>query len=291
MRSRAGHLPGRRGWTDRAFWAACGLAFLLIAAPSVSLLVSVFHQALPALGWSLFSQRTSGIGMENAFLGTLLLLVGVLVVAGTIGVAAGIYLAEYATGRTEKLLRFFSEVLAGMPSIVIGYVAYITLVVQFRWGYSLLAAVLALSVLVLPYIVKTTEVALRQVPTMLREGAAGLGMARSATLRRILLPTALPAIMSGLIVALAISTGELAPLLFTAGFSDFNPTLHLFHHPIGYLTGVVYNDLSLPNQPGKNYHALSAAAGLLSLAILIILIAAGRLLSRRARRSTARISL
>lgn len=274
--------------TDRAFWLVCGLAFLLIAAPSISVLVSVLHQAMPALGWQLFTKTTHTIGLQNAILGTLLLLGGVLVVAGTVGVAAGVYLAEFATGRTEKLLRFFSEILAGMPSIVIGYVAYLTLVVQFHWGYSLLAAVIALSVLVVPYIVKTTEVALRQVPTSLREGGAGLGMPRSATLRRVLIPTALPAIASGVIVALAISTGELAPLLFTAGFIDTNPNLALFHHQVPYLTSVVYTDLA---EPGARYHATSAAAALMSLVILILLIAAGRMVAARARRNTARMSL
>lgn len=274
--------------TDRAFWLVCGLAFLLIAAPSISVLVSVLYQAMPALGWQLFTKTTHTIGLQNAILGTLLLLGGVLVVAGTVGVAAGVYLAEFATGRTEKLLRFFSEILAGMPSIVIGYVAYLTLVVQFHWGYSLLAAVIALSVLVVPYIVKTTEVALRQVPTSLREGGAGLGMPRSATLRRVLIPTALPAIASGVIVALAISTGELAPLLFTAGFIDTNPNLALFHHQVPYLTSVVYTDLA---EPGARYHATSAAAALMSLVILILLIAAGRMVAARARRNTARMSL
>ena len=122
----------RRRITDRVFWLICGLAFLLIAAPSISVLVSVFHQALPALGWQLFTKTTHTTGLQNAILGTLLLLGGVLVVAGTVGVAAGVYLAEFATGRTERLLRFFSEILAGMPSIVIGYVAYLTLVVQFH---------------------------------------------------------------------------------------------------------------------------------------------------------------
>ncbi|HET9077426.1 MAG TPA: phosphate ABC transporter permease PstA [Acidimicrobiales bacterium] len=278
----------RRQLTDRLFWAACGLAFLLIAAPAISVLVSVFHQALPALGWQLFTHTTHTNGLENAILGTLLLLLGVLIVAGTVGVAAGIYLAEFATGRTEKMLRFFSEVLAGMPSIVIGYIAYLTLVVQFRWHYSLLAAIIALSVLVIPYIVKTTEVSLRQVPTSLREGGAGLGMPRSSILGRILLPTALPGIASGLIVALAISTGELAPLLFTAGSSDNLPTLQLFNHQVPYLTNVVYTDLALP---GARAHATSAAAGLFSLVILVLLIAAGRLVARRARRNTARMSL
>jgi phosphate transport system permease protein len=278
----------RRRLTDRAFWTLCGLAFLVIAAPALSIIVSVFHQALPALGWQLFTQTTNGQGLQNAILGTLLLLLGVLIVAGAVGVAAGIYLAEYASGRTEQILRFFSEVLAGMPSIVVGYIGYVTLVVEFHWGPSLLAAILALSVLVTPYIVKTTEVSLRQVPTTLGEGAAALGMARSASLRRILLPTALPGITSGLVVALAISTGELAPLLFTAGFSDRDPSFALFHHNVPYLTNVVFMDLA---QPGQRYHATSAAAGLISLAILVILITLGRILSSRSRRQTARMSL
>lgn len=280
----------RRRLSDWTFWALCSLGFLIIAAPSVSVLVSVIHQASPVIGTDLFTKTTAGagLGLENAILGTLLLLLGVLIVAGSIGVAAGIYLAEYAGGRSEQVLRFFSEVLAGMPSIVIGYIGYVTLVVEFHWGYSLAAAILALSVLVMPYIVKTTEVALRQIPTTLREGAAGLGMPRSATLRTILIPTALPGIMSGLIVALAISTGELAPLLFTANFTDSNPSLSLFHHSVPYLTGVVFNDLA---QPGQHYHAMSAAAGLVSLAILIVLIALGRVASGRARRQTARMSL
>lgn len=286
----------RRFTTDRIFWGFCCLAFLLIAAPSVSILISVLHQALPALGWETLTKSTGELnkagdpvgGLQNAILGTLLLLLGVLVVAGTVGVAAGVYLAEFATGRTERLLRFFSEVLAGMPSIIIGYIGYVTLVVAFHWGYSLLAAVVALSVLVMPYIVKTTEVALRQLPSYLREGTAGLGMPRSSALGRVLLPAALPAVVSGLIVALAISTGELAPLLFTANFSDSNPKLALLHHQVPYLTAVIYNDLS---QPGGRYHATSAAAGVLSLVILIVLIFLGRVVAARARRNTARMAL
>lgn len=273
---------------DGVFWLVCGMAFAVIAAPSVSVLVSVFHQALPVIGWELLLKRTNTSGLQNAILGSLLLLGGVFVMAGTIGVGGGLYLAEFATGRVGALLRFFSEVLAGMPSIVIGYISYLTLVVEFQWGYSLLAAVIALSVLVTPYIVKTTEVSLRQVPTTLREGGAGLGMPQSATLWRILVPTALPGIASGLIVALAISTGELAPLLFTAGFADADPKLQLLHQQVPYLTNVVYTDLSLP---GARAHATSAAAALLSLVLLIVLIVAGRLVGNRFRQNTSRMSL
>ncbi|HTW19340.1 MAG TPA: ABC transporter permease subunit [Mycobacteriales bacterium] len=278
----------RRRWKDRVFWGGCTLALALIIAPAISVLVSVFHQAAPAMSWSLITHRTNAGGIENAILGTLLLLLGVLIVAGSIGVGAGIYLAEFASGRTERILRFYSEVLAGSPSIIIGYVGYVTLVVGFHWGFSLLAAVIALSTLVVPYIVKTTEVALRQLPTYLREGAAGLGMRETTILWRILLPPALPGIVSGLIVALAISTGELAPLLYTAGFSDSNPSLHLFHQAVPYLTNVTYTDLALP---GAQAHATAAAAGAFSLILLIVLIGIGRLLSRRARMATRQMTL
>lgn len=278
----------RRLWRDRIFWTLGWIALGLIATPAIWILVSVFHQAVPSFGWSLFTNRTNGIGIQNALYGTLLLLLGVLIVAGGIGVAAGIYLSEYAGGRLQRSLRFFSEVLSGSPSIVVGYVGYLALVIGFHWGFSLLAAVLALSVLVLPYVVKTTEVAVRQVPTALREASAGLGISRTRTVWSVLLPTALPGIVSGLVVALAISTGETAPLLFTAGFSDANPTLTLFHHPLGYLTGVTFNDLALP---GQRAHATAAAAGAVTLIILVILIGVGQVISRRSRINIERMSL
>jgi phosphate transport system permease protein len=94
--------------------------------------------------------------------------------------------------------------------------------------------------------------------------------------------------VSGMTIALAISTGELAPLLFTAGFTDFDPSLNLFHHQVPYLTSVVFTDLSLPT---PRAHATSAAAGLVTLVILLFLIFVGRLAARRAGRNTARMSL
>ena len=276
---------------NRLFFAACGLAFACIAAPAVSLLYSVFAKAAPAFGAALFTHPTngSGGGLENAILGTLLLLVGVLIVAGSIGVAAGIYLAEYAPARVAGRLRLLSEVLAGIPSIVIGYVGYVTFLREFHWGYSLLGAVIALSVLVLPYVVKTTELAVRQVPTALREASAGLGLTRTTTVGRVVLPTALPAIVSGLIVALAISQGETAPLLFTADFLDArNPSLALLHHKVPYLTYVTLTDTTLPAARAQQ---LAAAAGAMTLVLLVVLIALGRLVAARSRRATARMAL
>ena len=270
------------------FWGACGVAALGIAGPAISVLVSIFHQAAPIFSWHLFTTNTGQGGIKNAIIGTLYLLLGVLVVAGTVGVGGGIWLAEYATGRIGQQLRFYSEVLAGMPSIVIGYVGYTTFVVSFGWGYSYLAGVIALSALVLPYIVKTTEVALRQVPTFLREAGVGLGLPHSTVLWKVLIPPALPAIVSGIIIALAISTGELAPLLFTVGFTDNNPSLGLIGKQVPYLTDVTYTDLQLP---GAQAHYRSAAAGAVTLILLLLLILVGRLVTRRSVRATKRMAL
>ncbi|MGI8752757.1 MAG: phosphate ABC transporter permease PstA [Acidimicrobiales bacterium] len=284
-------MSSRRRLGDRFFSGLCFVAFALIVAPAVSVLISVFHQAAPSLTLSLLTKPTQADhgGLQNAILGTLLLLLGVLVVAGTVGVAAGVYLAEFASPKVGGVLRFFSEVLAGIPSIVIGYVAFLSLVIGFHWGNSLLAGILALSVLVVPYIVKTTEVALSSVPSGLREASAGLGLSRGTSVGRILLPTAVPGIVSGLIVAMAISTGETAPLLFTVGFLDGkNPSFHLFNHAVPYLTDVTFNDIS---QPGATAHQLAAAAGAATLVILVILIIAGRTVSARSRRKTARMDL
>lgn len=283
--ARTGGLRRNKDW---AFWALCGVAFLVIAVPCIWVIVSVFKQAWPNLGLHLLTEKTNGVqgGLQNAIVGTLTLLLGVLIVAGTIGVSAGIYVAEFAPRRLGRVLRFFSEILAGMPSIVIGYVGYLALVRAFHWGYSIVAGTLALSVLVLPYVVKTTEVAFRQVPTALREGAAGLGLPRGLTTWRILMPAAFPAIVSGLIIALAISTGETAPLLFTANFSNALPTFRLRNSPVGFLTYVTFEDFQ---QPGGAPQA--AAAGAVTLILLIILILLGRLVAARARKATARMAL
>lgn len=273
---------------DISFWVLCGLALTAIIAPAVWIIVGLLHDSLPLLKPDLFTHDTAHGGLMNAILGTLVLAFGVLLVAGPIGVGAGIYLAEFGAGRRSAVLRSFSEVLAGIPSIVIGYTGYLLLVVQFHWQYSLLAGIMALSTIVIPYIIKTTEVSLRQVPNNLREGAAALGLPEVTTLFRVLMPPALPGVLTGLVVALAISTGETAPLLYTAGFSDSNPVPALTHHPIGYLTYIVFTDIQLPSVQA---HQLANAAADVTLVFLLILILTGRFLAARARRQTARMAV
>jgi phosphate transport system permease protein len=275
-----------RQFRNAVFWALCLTALGLVMAPPIAIGVSLLQQSWPALNLNLFTSTTANNGLQNAILGSLLLMAGVLLVAGPIGIAGGIYLAEFAADRSGGVLRLGYETLAGIPSIVIGFVGYLVLAQELHWGFSLLAAILALSAIVLPYVMKTTEVALLQVPTTLRDAARALGLSRLTTLRRVLLPPAMPAIASGLVLALAIAVGETAPVLYTVGFTSQNPTLSLFQHPVGYLTYVVYLNATLPTQLE---HQVAGAAGLLILVILLVLIWLGRMVARRAARYAAQL--
>ncbi|MGB9484053.1 MAG: ABC transporter permease subunit [Candidatus Dormiibacterota bacterium] len=276
--------PLIRHLRDMGFWILCAIALALVMLPALAIVIALMQQALPGLSWHLFTATTANGGLQNAILGSLLLCVGILVLAGPVGIAGGIYLAEFSRRRQGSWIRLGYETLAGVPSIVVGFVGYLALDIGLHWGFSLLAGILALSAIVLPYVVKTTEVALLQVPASLREGAVALGLSRLTTLRRAVLPPAVPAVASGLVVALAISVGETAPLLYTIGFSDQDPTGQLFQHSMGYLTYVVFYDATLPSAAA---HALAGAAGVILIGMLLLLIGLGRLVGRWSARYSA----
>jgi phosphate transport system permease protein len=206
-------------------------SLLLVLGPAIWLLGGVLAHAVPHWQWNVLTTKLVGLkgGLRDQILGTLILMLGVLVIAGSVGVLAGIHLAELAKPRADGkpsggLWRMASDVLSGFPSIVLGYVGYVALVtkgvlhVGLGWGYSLLPALIILSVMVVPYIAKTTENSLRQVPTGYREGAEALGMTMGYALRKVVIKSALPGIVTGLLLALAIACGETAPLIYTANF-------------------------------------------------------------------------
>ena len=267
---------GRRKARNRITWALCALALVLVVIPIVSILAGVVGRAVAHWHWSLLTTYPAGNGggLLNSIEGTLVLVTGVVLLAGAVGVAGGIYLAEYSRdGR--HFLRGASEVLAGVPSIVLGYVAYVALVVQFHWGFSIYAGVIVLAVLVVPYITKTTEVALRNVPTAYREGAEALGMRTGYTLRKFVLRPALPGIVTGLIIAVAIAVGETAPLIYTVSNSNGAPTFSLHNSPAGYLTYNVFTDYNLPF---KESHNRAYAAALLLMVMVLVLIVVARVI-------------
>ncbi len=276
-RAAAGAALGRRRLTDRLTWLGAALCLALVAIPVLSIVWGVVGRAAGNWQWNVLTTDTAGNGggLLNALEGTLVVMLGVAVLAGAVGVAGGLYLAEYLPADRGQILRGASEVLSGVPSIVLGYVGYVILVVQFHWGYSLLAALIVLAILVVPYVSKTTEVAIRGVPTSYREGAEALGMRSGYAVRKLVMRPALPGIATGIIVALAIAVGETAPLLFTAGFSNKAPTGQLTHSPVGYLTYLVYTFFNVPK---SSAHALAADAAVVLLVLVLFLIVVARML-------------
>jgi phosphate transport system permease protein len=277
---------GRR-FREVLFRLATVVALVVVIGPAVWIVVEIVGRALPHWRWSVITtplHQTSG-GLSGPIVGSLLLMVGVLIVAGSIGVLAGIHLGEMVrprrSGKTGgSLLRTASEVLSGFPSIVLGYVGYVALVVGLHWGFSFLPAVLILSMMVIPYIAKSTETAIRQVPTTYREGAEALGMSMGYSLRKVVLKSAAPGIVTGLLLALAIAGGETAPLLYTAGFASNVPT-SLIHAQFPYLTYPVFTFFQLPNKQA-NYLAYDAA--LILLVIVLLLLVASRVIVARTQR-------
>ncbi|MDE3147745.1 MAG: phosphate ABC transporter permease PstA [Acidobacteriota bacterium] len=260
------------------------IALALVVGPAIWLVLGVVVRAVPHWQWNVLttlSQGTSG-GLENAVLGTLVLMAGVAVLAGSIGVLTGIHLAEHgSSSRGGAFARGAIDILAGFPSIVLGYVGYIALCVGLHWGFSLLAALVILSLMVVPYIAKSTESALRQVPTSYREGAEALGMPSGYALRRVVLRSALPGIVTGLLIALSVAGGETAPLLYTAGATNNLPTFTLLHQPIAYLTYYVWTDY---NQPTDVAHYVSYDAALILVVLVLAMLVTARLIVARTQR-------
>jgi phosphate transport system permease protein len=259
----------------RLWWLLSVTCLIAVIALLFSIFAFVAVNGFPALRPELFFTVTHGIagGLANAIVGTLLLVGCGLALVIVVGIGTALWVVEFAPPWAKRGVRFMIDVLSGVPSIVVGYFLYVALVEGLGWGFSLLAGALALAIFMLPYVVRAADLALSNVPRDLTEGAVALGARPATVIFSIAFPWALPGILTGLLVATGIGLGETAPLIYTAGWSNYMPTLQLTHAPVGYLTYVVWTYIS---QPFPEAHALAYAAA----ALLMILVFATNLVAR-----------
>jgi phosphate transport system permease protein len=260
-------------------WTFCVCAFVLVAVPLADIVIVILRRGLAALTPAIFTEVTTGIsgGLANAIEGTLLLSGGALLIGVPVGIGAAIYLSEFGRGFYGDLARFLADVLTGVPSIVLGYFAYVTMVEGLGWQFSLLAGAITLAIMVVPYLARIAELALRQTPNELREATYALGAPERVVVMRVLLPIAWPGILTGILLSLAISVGETAPLIYSAGWSNYMWSGRFTHEPVGYLTYVIWTFI---NQPFASAHALAFAAALLVMAVVLAINVTVRLLLR-----------
>ncbi len=187
----------------------------------VAIIGYILIKGIPNLSLDLFAweYNTKNVSMMPALINTFIMVVLALLIALPIGVFSAIYLVEYAKRGSKfvKLIRMTTETLQGIPSIVYGLFGFLFFVIGLGWDYSLLSGVLTLSIMILPLIMRTTEEALIAVPDSYREGSFGLGAGKLRTVFRVVLPTAIRGILSGVILAIGRMVGETAALIYTAG--------------------------------------------------------------------------
>ncbi len=221
----------RRHRTQKVMWGVFGLSSLVNLAALVLICVFLLIKGLPAISWGFLTEMprdsmTAG-GILPCILGTISLSLGTMVVAFPLGVASAVYLNEYARpGRMLRLIRLGINNLAGVPSVVFGLFGLAFFVTFFGLGISLLSGILTLSILVLPVIIGTAEEALKAVPQTYREASLGLGATKWQTIRLVVLPAALPGMLTGAILGLSRVAGETAAIMFTAAvfFTPYLPT-------------------------------------------------------------------
>ena len=259
---------------------------LFALGPLFSVVWMLFWRGGRKLSAAVFTQLPpaaleAGGGFGNAILGTLIIIVLATLITVPVGVLSAVYLAK--SKKEDKLaqaVRFAAKVLSGFPSILAGVFAY-GAIVLLTGGFSAIAGAVAVSILMLPTILLTAEDAIRMVPVKMEEAAIGMGATHTQTVWMVLLPTALPGILTGIMLAIARGAGETAPLLFTSLFSNYWPTSngHLnLMQPTASLAVLIYN---FAGMPFENQVELAWAAALVLVLLVLITNLAGQALSSR----------
>jgi phosphate transport system permease protein len=270
----------RRHLTNAVATGLMGACLVIALVPLVSLLWYVVQRGIGALSWTALTAAPAppsegGGGFGNAIVGTAILLVIAALVGIPWGVATAVYLSEFARGRLGSTVRFFSDVLTGVPTLVTGLLVY-GLVVLATGSFSALAGGVALGLIMLPIVTRSTEELLNLVPDALREAGLALGLPRWKVVVRIVLPTAAKGIVTGALLAVARASGETAPLVVTILGSNFFVT-KLTGSPVAALPLYIFQNATQPNPVGIR---LAWAATLVLITFILILSLVARLLAR-----------
>jgi phosphate transport system permease protein len=270
----------RRKFVSSLFVAFCAASVLVALVPLALVLFFVVSQGVQSLNVAFFTHMPApvgepGGGMANAIVGSLILVALGAMIAVPIGIISGIYMSEYAGTRFASLVRFAADTLNGVPSIVIGVFVYSIAVLPFK-QFSAFAGGLALGIMMIPIIARTTEELMLLVPGTMREGALALGASRARAVFTVVLPAALPGIVTGLVLAVARIAGETAPLLFTSLNNKYFTTN--LTQPMASLTVQVYTYASSPYQ---DWHRQAWAGALVLVAIVLICSLLARIATRK----------
>ncbi len=280
-------VEGRRKAFDRLVTFSIIAAFGLAMIPLLSLLFEVAKRGIPGLSIEFLTEsargKIGGGGAAHALVGTLVITGVATLISVPIGLMAAIYLTEYGGGRLRKALTFFVDVMTGIPSIVAGLFAYALFALIFGPGIRLgVMGSIALSVLMIPIVIRSSEEVLKIVPNHLREAAYALGTPKWRTITKVVLPTAFAGLVTGVMIAVARIIGETAPLLVTTGVVDSinsNP----FEGRMQNLAVYAYSEYRTPGVFKEASYDRAWAAALTLIAIVMILNLVARLIYRRYR--------
>src|SRR5512142_675570 len=267
----------RRKAVNAVMLTLAGLTTIIVVAPLIWILAYVVKAGLPVLNVSFFTQLPTpvgvpGGGLANALVGSLITVGLGALIAAPVGVLTGIYAATNPNTKLGLLIRFGTDVISGVPSIVMGIFAY-TLVVLPQRHFSALSAGIVLSFIMVPTIIRTTEEMIKLVPNSLREGSLALGAAEWKTSASVILPAALIGVLTGLMLAIARAAGEAAPMLFTAFGNPFMNTD--INQPVATLPHTIF---IYAISPYADWHAKAWATALVLIAIVLLLNILARLL-------------
>jgi len=278
-------VEGRRKAVDRLVTSLVVAAFLVAMVPLVSVTITVVANGVNRFdpeffSWSMRNVQGAGGGALHAIIGTVLITLTAAVISVPVGLMTSIYLVEYGRGALARGITFFVDVMTGIPSIVAGLFAYALFALIFGPGVKLgIAGAVALSVLMIPVVVRSSEEMLRIVPNELREASYALGVPKWLTILKVVLPTSVAGIMTGIMISIARVIGETAPLLIAAGFTA-NMNYNLFDGPMNSLPLFVYTQYMQQCNPVEAYIDRAWAGALTLIIIVMLLNVLARLFSR-----------